>query len=85
MKAPKTVRFVNLLLAGTLTGNEFGTLAAVHPALEELDPAERMRAEQAVTRRFGGIMPLWMGSTVVSTALAALAFLVSGALAEVLQ
>lgn len=72
MKAPKVVRFVNLLLAGTLTGNEFGTLAAVHPALEELDPAERMRAEQAVTRRFGGIMPLWMGSTVISTALAAL-------------
>ena len=72
MKISKTVRFANLLLAGTLTGNEFGTLAAVHPALEELGPAERMRAEQEVTRRFGAIMPLWMGSTVVSCVLAAL-------------
>jgi hypothetical protein len=57
MKASKIVRFVNLLLAGTLTGNEFGTLAPVHPALEELSPPERIRAEQEVTRRFGTIMP----------------------------
>ena len=72
MKASKIVRLANLVLAGTLTGNEFGTLAAVHPSLKELSPAERMRAEQAVTRRFGAIMPFWMGSTVVSGVLAAL-------------
>jgi hypothetical protein len=72
MKASKIVRFVNLLLAGTLTGNEFGTLAAVHPALEELSPPERIRAEQEVTRRFGTIMPFWMGSTGVSCVLAML-------------
>jgi hypothetical protein len=72
MKASKIVRFVNLVPAGTLTRNEFGTLAAVHPALEALGPAERMRAEQEVTRRFGAIMPFWMGSSVVSSVLAAL-------------
>ncbi len=31
--ALKIARFVNLLLAGLLAGNEFGTWAAVHPAL----------------------------------------------------
>jgi len=72
MKASKIVRFANLTLAGTLTGNEFGTLAAVHPALEELSLAERMRAEQKVTRRFGAIMPFWMGSPVVSGVMAVL-------------
>ena len=72
MKASKILRFANLVLAGTLTGNEFGTLAAVHPALEELGPPERIRAEQEVTRRFGKIMPFWMGSTVVSCVLAVL-------------
>jgi len=33
--ALKIARFVNLLLAGLLAGNEFGTWAAVHPALDE--------------------------------------------------
>ena len=73
MKISKIMRFANLLLAGTLTGNEFGTLAAVHLALEELGPAERIRAEQEVTRRFGAIMPFWMGSTVASSVVATLA------------
>jgi hypothetical protein len=72
MKISDIVRFANLVLAGTLTGNELGTLAAVHPALEDLRPSERMRAEQEVTRRFGAIMPFWMGSTVVSCVLAVL-------------
>ena len=68
----KTVRSVNLLLAGTLTGNELGTWAAVHPAVEELSPAERLRAEQALTRRFGAIMPAWMGAALASSFAAAL-------------
>ena len=63
----KTVRSVNLLLAGTLAGNEFGTWAAVHPTLEELSPAERLRAEQVLTRRFGVIMPAWMGAALASS------------------
>ena len=72
MKLTSVVRFANLVLAGTLTGNELGTLAAVHPALGELGPAERVRAEQELTRRFGKIMPFWMGSAVVSSVLAVL-------------
>lgn len=62
----KLARFLNLVLAGTLTGNEVGTKVAVHPAMEELSTPERARAEQALTRRFGVIMPYWMSSTVVS-------------------
>lgn len=72
MKGSKILHFVNLALAGTLTGNEFGTLSAVHPALVRLGPAERIRAEQEVTRRFGAIMPFWMGATVISCILATL-------------
>ncbi len=72
MKGLGIVRAVNLILAGMLAGNEFGTWAAVHPALEDLSPPERIRAEQEVTRRFGAIMPAWMGSTVVSCSLALL-------------
>jgi uncharacterized membrane protein len=70
MKVLDIVWSVNLVLAGMLAGNEFGTWAAVHPSLGKLDPAERIRAEQEVTRRYGAIMPAWMGSTVVSCLLA---------------
>jgi uncharacterized membrane protein len=62
----KAARFVNLVLAGLLAGNEFGTKAAVHPALERLRPPERVRAEQEVTRRYAVIMPFWMSSVIVS-------------------
>jgi hypothetical protein len=72
MKASKILRFVNLLLAGTLTGNEVGTLAGVHPALGELSPAEQIRAEQEVRRWLGAIMPFWMGLTIASSVLVAL-------------
>ena len=68
----RTVRFANLVLAGMLTGNEFGTWAAVHPSLGKLSPPERIRAEQELTRRFSAIMPIWMGSAVVSCVLALL-------------
>lgn len=68
----KTVRLVNLVLAGLLAGNELGTWAALHPALAELNMPERIRAEQEVTRRYAAIMPFWMSSAVVSC-LAALA------------
>src|SRR5215210_802222 len=62
----EVARFVNLVLAGLLAGNEFGTKVAVHPALERLDPPERVRAEQEVTRRFAAIMPFWMSSVIVT-------------------
>ena len=72
MKVLGIVRFVNLALSGMLAGNEFGTLAAVHPALGDLGPEERIRAEQELTRRYAAIMPFWMGSAVASSVLAAL-------------
>lgn len=64
--ASKTARLVNLVLAGTLAGNEFGSWAAVHPALGGLPPEEHMRAEQEVYRRYGRIMPPFMAATVAS-------------------
>jgi uncharacterized membrane protein len=64
--ALKVARFVNLVLAGLLVGNEFGTKVAIHPALEALMTPERIRAEQEVTRRYAAIMPLWMPSVIVS-------------------
>jgi Domain of unknown function (DUF1772) len=59
-------RFVNLVLAGLLAGNELGTKVAVHPSLERLGTPERIRAEQELTRRYGAIMPFWMPSVIVS-------------------
>ena len=40
MKVLGIVRSVDLVLSGMLAGNEFGTWAAVHPALEDLKPPE---------------------------------------------
>jgi uncharacterized membrane protein len=59
-------RFVNLVLAGMLTGNEFGSWVAVHPALNGLPWPAHLRAEQAVTRRYGQIMPTFMSATIAS-------------------
>ncbi len=64
--ALKIASFVNLLLAGLLAGNEFGTWSAVHPALGRLPARERIRAEQEVTRRYARIMPFWMSSVIAS-------------------
>src|SRR5918997_6817613 len=62
----KATRFVNLVLAGLLAGNEIGTKVAVHPALERLGQPGRVRAEREVTRRYAAIMPFWMSSVIVS-------------------
>jgi hypothetical protein len=72
MKVSNIARSANLVLAGMLAGNEFGTWAAVHPSIGKLGPEERIRAEQEITRRYAAIMPAWMGSTVVSCVLALL-------------
>jgi hypothetical protein len=52
--ALKTTRFLNLLLTGVLTGNEFGGLVGFHPALYELPteahargPVRRTRSRQS--------------------------------------
>ncbi len=63
-----TARVVNVALTGMLTGNEVGSRITAHPALDELPPAEHVRAEQALTRRYGRVMPAFMTATLVSFA-----------------
>ena len=60
------MRFLNLLLSGVLTGNEFGGFVGFHPALYELPTEAHARAERAITSRFGKIMPPFMTATIVS-------------------
>ncbi len=64
--ALKTMRFLNLLLTGVLTGNEFGGLVGFHPALYELPTEAHARAERAITSRFGKIMPPFMTAAILS-------------------
>jgi len=62
----KVARLVNLVLAGMLAGNEFGTLVGVYPALDRISPMSRLEALQGVYRRMGGFMPPYMLSTLGS-------------------
>ena len=64
--ALKAMRFLNLLLAGLLTGNEFGGFVGFHPALYELPTEAHVRAERAITSRFGKLMPPFMTAAIVS-------------------
>ena len=61
----RTTRFLNLLLAGVLTGNEFGGFVGFHPALYELPTEAHARAERAITSRFGKLMPPFMTTAIV--------------------
>lgn len=63
----RLARFVNLLLASVLVGNEVGTLVVVHPALRTLPTRQHVAAEQELTRRFGALMPWLMGGTTLTT------------------
>jgi hypothetical protein len=62
----KAARLANLMLVGMLTGNEFGTLAGVYPALDRISPMARLEALKGVYRRMGGFMPPYMLSTLGS-------------------
>ena len=62
----KTARLANLILAGVLTGNEFGSRVIAHPALNDLAAEAHLHAEQALTRRYGQIMPVLMTATLAS-------------------
>jgi len=64
--ALKAARFANLFLVGVLSGNEFGSWAGLHPALRQLPHQAHVRSEQAVTRRYGKMMPALMMGTLVS-------------------
>lgn len=59
-------RLVNLVLAGVLTGNEVGTKAVVHPALDTLPLGAQYHAERAVVGRYGRVMPVLMSLTMLS-------------------
>lgn len=62
----KMARLVNLVLAGMLTGNEFGTFAGIYPALDRISPMARLEAFQGVYRHMGRFMPPYMISTLAS-------------------
>ena len=64
--ALKVARLVNLFLTGLLTGNEFGSWVTVHRALGDLPPKEHVQAEQAMTRRYGRVMPVFMTTAIAS-------------------
>jgi uncharacterized membrane protein len=64
--ALKVAQFANLFLTGVLTGNEFGSRAVLHPALRELPHQAHVRSEQAVTRRYGKMMPALMTGALLS-------------------
>ena len=62
----KVARFVNLVLAGVLTGNEFGGFVGFPPALYQLPTEAHARAERAITSRFGKLMPPFMTAAILS-------------------
>ena len=61
----KATRFINLLLTGVLTGNEFGGFVGFHPALYALPTEAHARAERAITGRFGKVMPPFMTAAIL--------------------
>ena len=62
----KVARLANLVVAGMLAGNEFGTLAGIYPALDRISPIARLEALQGVYRRMGAFMPPYMIFTLAS-------------------
>jgi len=64
------VHGLNVLLVGLLVGNEFGSWAVVHRAVAELSTPEQVRAEQALTRRYGQLMPVLMVAGMASSGVA---------------
>ena len=60
MTALDGAHFANLLLAALLVGNEVGTWAVIHPALNTLPFEANLRPEQAIVRRYGRFMPALM-------------------------
>ena len=64
--APDLVHLANLMLAGTLLGNELSTLAVVHPAARSLELSAQVAMEKSLTKRYGLVMPVLMIATLVS-------------------
>ncbi len=62
-----------VLLAGLLAGNELAALLAFHPALRRLPLRSRIEAEQALTRRRGAVMPVYLSAPLLAAVAAAAA------------
>jgi uncharacterized membrane protein len=58
--------FGTILLVGLLAGNELCALI-IHLALDRLPPAQSRAGSQAITRRLGQVMPVFMTLTIVVT------------------
>jgi hypothetical protein len=59
------------VLVGLLAGNELGTLAVIHPALDRLGHPAGVQPAQAVIAAYGRVMPVVMPVTIAVTAGAA--------------
>jgi uncharacterized membrane protein len=57
---------IDIVLAGLLAGNEFGTWAVVHRQLATLPTPCHVAAEQALNRRYEKLMPVLMVAAVAS-------------------
>lgn len=66
MSGLEVAQALNLLLAAVLVGNEVGTWAVVHPALNTLPFEAALRPEQAIVRRYGRFMPVLVPLTLAS-------------------
>jgi uncharacterized membrane protein len=64
------VTVLNIVVAGILAGNEFGTWAVVHRQLATLPTPQHVAAEQALNRRYEKVMPALM-LAVLGTGIAA--------------
>jgi uncharacterized membrane protein len=69
----EAILVLSVLLSGLLAGNELATLIAFHPALHRIPLHEQVAAEQALTRRLGLIMPIYMTAALVAAIAAAVA------------
>ena len=67
----KVAEFAAVMLSGLLTGSELTSRLIVHPVLWKLDYPEQVHAERRMYRRFGGIDPFLMTSTIIACFLAA--------------
>jgi Domain of unknown function (DUF1772) len=60
----KTAQLANLVVAATLTGNEFCTWAFVHRATKRLPMEHELAVEKRLTQLFIAPMAAWMSATV---------------------
>jgi uncharacterized membrane protein len=67
----RLLQAVAVTMSGLLAGNELGTLIGAHPAFRTLSPRAEIEAEQALTRRLGRVMPLYMTGALATAAAAA--------------